>query len=74
LRRLYILRPTTDTEEFVALSFWNSERDAHEYVSSGTYDKNVDLLDGLLEDDPVLTTFTVALHVVGKSVGPNKKR
>jgi heme-degrading monooxygenase HmoA len=74
LRRLYLLRPTTHNEEFVALSLWNSERDAHEYVSSGTYDKNVDLLDGLLEGDPVLTTLTVALYVVGKSVQAKKKR
>jgi heme-degrading monooxygenase HmoA len=74
LRRLYLLRPTNGTEEFVALSLWNSERDALEYVSSGAYDKNVDLLDGLLEGDPVLTTFTVALHVVGKSVEAKKKR
>ncbi len=74
LRRLYLLRPTERNEEFVALSLWDSEKDAENYVNSGEYDRNVDRLDALLEGGPVLTTFKVEHHVVGKSVEPKTGR
>ncbi len=74
LRRFYLIRSVENMNEFVALTLWNSKRDADNYEKSGTYAKNLRKIRDMLEGDPVLSEFHVELHKVGGSVAKRSSK
>jgi heme-degrading monooxygenase HmoA len=64
IRRLYLLRPVAETNEFVSLTFWDSQEAADAYSKSGTFDANSDQLKQFLEADPALTEYHIEVHEV----------
>src|SRR2546426_9122851 len=74
LRRVYLLRPLGSPTEFVTFSFWDSEKEAEEYVDSGRYRSYVSKVSELLEEEPTVQRFVVDIHAVGQSVKPASKK
>ena len=74
LRRFFLIRSVDNMNEFVALTLWNSKRDADNYEKSGRYAKNLRKIRDMLEGDPVLSQFHVELHKVGGSVVKRRSR
>lgn len=65
LRRLYLLSPADRKREFVALSLWDDEKSAKEYVKSGKDDVYSAKLEKVLSSMKV-RKCGVESHVVGK--------
>src|SRR5437867_2766780 len=74
MRRLYLLRPLDSQPEFVTFSLWNSEKDAEEYLRSGHYKSYVSKFAGLLDEEPIVSTFVVDIHAVGQSAKSARKK
>jgi quinol monooxygenase YgiN len=74
LRRFYLIRSLENMNEFVALTLWNSQREAASYEKSGRYARNVSKIRDMLEAEPVLTQYHVELHSVGGSVAKRPAR
>lgn len=66
LRRLYLLRPADEADEFVALSLWDDEKSANNYVRSGKNDTYSAKLTSLLKESEKVRKFKVELHIVGE--------
>ena len=54
-----LLEPTTESDQFLSLTEWETEADAQRYESSGTYRTLVDLLKDDYSSKPVLKTYNV---------------
>ncbi|MDV3243946.1 MAG: antibiotic biosynthesis monooxygenase [Nitrososphaerales archaeon] len=67
LRRLYLLRPVGKNDEFVALSLWDDEKYAKNYVKSGQNKTYADKLAGFQKGHERVRSFLVELHTVGES-------
>ena len=74
LRRFFLIRSVENMNEFVALTLWNSKRDADNYEKSGRYAKNLEKVRDMLEGVPVLSEFHVELHKVGGSVAKRRSK
>ncbi len=74
LRRFFLIRSVENMNEFVALTLWNSKRDADNYGKSGRYDENVRKIRDMLEGAPVLSEFHVELHKIGGSVAKRRSK
>jgi heme-degrading monooxygenase HmoA len=62
VRRLYLLRSADSPNDYVSITFWNSEDDAKSYASSPAYSENSNQLRPLLESDPLLTEYHIEAH------------
>lgn len=74
LRRFFLIRSVESMNEFVALTLWNSKRDADNYEKSGRYAKHLRKIRDMLEGAPVLSEFHVELHRVGGSVAERARK
>ncbi len=74
LRRFYLIRSVENMNEFVALTLWNSKREADNYEKSGRYAKNLRKIRALLESEPNLSQFHVELHGVGSSAAKRGRK
>lgn len=74
LRRFFLIRSVENMNEFVALTLWNSKRDADNYEKSGRYAKNLEKIRDMLEGVPVRSEFHVELHKVGGSVAKRRSK
>ncbi len=74
LRRFFLIRSIENMNEFVALTLWNSKREADNYGKSGRYVKNLGKIREMLEDVPVLSEFHIELHRVGSSVAKRARK
>ncbi len=74
LRRFFLIRSIENMNDFVALTLWNSKREADNYEKSGRYAKNLRTIKEMLEGDPALSEFHVELHRVGISVAKRARK
>lgn len=78
LRRVYLLRGTSNRDEFVSLTLWNSKLSADKYESSGDYARYVGLVQDFLEESIQVSQFEVVYHSVSPSLpspkGGRRKR
>jgi len=68
LRRLYLLRPVGRSDEFVAISLWDDEKHAKNYVRSGQDKRYLARLAGLQKGRERVEQFHVEIHATGESV------
>ncbi len=77
IRRVFLLKDTSQQNEFVSLTLWNSKSDADAYESTGHFSANKEKVRELLEDDPTVSQFEVEYHTVSPALPPpaaSKKR
>jgi heme-degrading monooxygenase HmoA len=72
-RRLYLLRSTQSSKDFVVLTLWDSKKDADGYGSSEAYNKNSEELLPLVTSEPSLTEYEVVVHDVNAEDLPPPK-
>ena len=72
-RRLYLLRSTQSSNDFVVLTLWDSKKDADGYGSSEAYAKNSEELLPLVTSEPSLTEYDVVVHDVNAEDLPPPK-
>ncbi|MHB8568539.1 MAG: antibiotic biosynthesis monooxygenase family protein [Nitrososphaerales archaeon] len=64
IRRIYLLRSTDSSNEFISLTLWDSKEAAEEYEKSGPYKEIVESIKDLVESEPSITNFDVEFHDV----------
>jgi heme-degrading monooxygenase HmoA len=56
----WLMEPTSENDDYISLTEWNSPADADAYETSGTYRKLVDKIKDYYTAKPVLKTYNVA--------------
>jgi heme-degrading monooxygenase HmoA len=66
MRRLYLLRPVGKSNEFVAISLWDTKAAAEKYAKSGRNEQYGRALSAVQEGEEKVRKFDVEIHIVGE--------
>jgi quinol monooxygenase YgiN len=72
IRRIYLLRDTTNPDEFISLTLWNSKKQADSYEDSGHFREYVELIADKLQEPVSISEYSVEHHEVNPSLVPQK--